>query len=299
MSDVFFKSLALSVPVIEWPPLGEVLSDFLSNPGIWTARDLLERITANPPPCQVQTSVVSHRGTSRSNNEDCALANEYQVWIEGMPVRAHLLVVADGMGGQGAGEVASRIATQTVDVALHKYINDGGLVLGASNVRNAIELANSEVYEARMGGIGSSDMGTTLSVALLIGRRYYIGVVGDSRVYSISSEGDLCLLSYDHSMAGELYRAGSISFEEADEHPMSSKLTRSIGAKVDVEVDLFSGELKSNEGVLLTTDGFNRAIREFTFPIGSDLDEALDALIVRMLKRDGSDNATAVIVRVG
>ncbi len=297
--DSFYQSLAFSPVVIEWPPLGEVLSDFMSDPAIWNTKDLLDRLTSSPPHRDTVVEVVSHRGLVRGNNEDSALANQYELWLEGIPTYVWLLVVADGMGGAGSGEVASRIAVETVDRLIHDFIVQGGLVLGPTQLRQAIEKANEAVAATRGTRGAASNMGTTIVAALVIGTRYVIGSVGDSRAYRVSDEGEFTQLTSDHTMVADLVRTGTVSIKEAENHPLASRLTRAIGLYPQVQVDILSGELNPKESLFLCSDGFNPALSGFTFPVKNTVKEGLDALTVRMLKSGGKDNATAVMIRVG
>lgn len=297
--DSFYKSLAFSPAVIEWPPLGEVISDFLSDPGIWSAKDLLDRLTSSPPHKNTTVEVVSHRGLIRSNNEDSALANQYELWLEGIPTYVWLLVVADGMGGAGSGEVASRVAVETVDRAIHDYIVQGGLVLTQQQLKVAVEMANQRVFDLRGTQGAASNMGTTLIAALVIGSRYFLASVGDSRGYRVNDEGVFQQLTVDHTMVTDLIRHGSIKPAEAENHPLASRLTRAIGLYPQVQVDVLSGEINPGESLFLCSDGFNSALKDFKFPVANSVKEGLDALTVRMLKGGGKDNATAVMIRVG
>lgn len=296
--DVFYKALCFSTLIIEWPPFGEVISDFLSDPAIWTAQDLRDRLTSNPPSLPHQVEVLSHRGLKRGNNEDALLANQYQVWLEGIPTKAFLFVVCDGMGGAGGGEVAARIALSSIDKVVHDFISSGGLVLSSMQLKNAVEIANLEVFEARKKPGAALNMGTTVVACLLVGSRYTIAWVGDSRAYKLKKDGSLERLTQDHSMAAELVKNGVISADAAENHPLASKLTKAIGYKETVEADIVNGELEYGQGIMLASDGFFPALKDFSFPTKNSLKEGLDALTVRMLKRGGDDNASLVVVKL-
>lgn len=296
--DFFFHTLAFSPRVIEWPPLGEVFSDLLSDPGVWSAADLLDRISSNPPARSVEVEVISHRGLKRSNNEDSALANQYELWFEGIPAKVWLLAVADGMGGAGAGEAASQLAIECLDNEIHSFVLKGGMSLSEQELKNAIAIANTKVHEARKNPNFARNMGTTVVAALVMGTRFCVAWVGDSRAYRVSASGECFMLTSDHTMVAQLVAAGSISEQDAMNHPMASRLTRAIGTEEHVVVDHIDGELKPGESLLLVSDGFVPALFNYKIPVDATPREALEALTVRMLKTGGQDNATAVLLRV-
>ncbi len=209
-----------------------------------------------------------------------------------------LFVVADGMGGHDNGEVASRTAADTVCRVVqqeHKR-NDDLLPL----VERAIREANKEVRQ--QGLQRGSDMGTTLTVALVSNNAAYIANVGDSRVYWMEN-GSISQVTTDHSLVAKLVDAGKLTKEEARVHPRANLLYRTIGMDASVKVDTFRVDLKKGGTLLLCTDGLWGEVPDED--IRRICDETQDArgAVEKLMKTangcGGKDNITAVVVRVG
>ncbi|MCB0338156.1 MAG: serine/threonine-protein phosphatase [Bdellovibrionales bacterium] len=295
--EVFYHALVFSPRVIEWPPLGEVLSDFLSDPLIWSAAELGRRLGMNLPTNSTIIEVKSHRGLKRANNEDAVIANQYELWLEGIPTKVWLFAVADGMGGVGSGEIAARITVEAVDRFIHDVIARGELEVTPAHLKSAIALANEEVVKARKDPRYDRNMGSTVICGVLMGSKYIVAWVGDSRGIQIQKSGASHQVTQDHSFLAELIKGGGISEVEAQSHPMAGRLTRAIGLTAHVDVDVRQGELKPGEALLLISDGYNSAVRDYNYPMDEHPKEILDALTVRMLKDGGIDNASAVMIK--
>jgi serine/threonine protein phosphatase PrpC len=208
-----------------------------------------------------------------------------------------LFVVADGMGGHDAGEVASRIAVETVCEEVRK---------GATSERDpqglielAVQRANDEVR--REGANKKSDMGTTLSIALIADTTAYVANVGDSRVYWIEN-GSITQITEDHSLVAKLVSAGKLTHEEARGHPRSNLLYRTIGSDEIVMVDTFQVTLKKGGSLLLCSDGLWGEVADEeihkAFAAGIDAGTACSRLVQTALQNGGKDNITAVVVNV-
>ena len=190
----------------------------------------------------------SDPGPYRDHNEDFVAARVLTTPDDAWD-RPPLFVLADGMGGHAAGEVASRVATETV-LDLFASSPVGAL---PQMLRNAMRAANLAVAEAATGK-GRKGMGTTLLAAGLSGREAVLGHVGDSRAYLV--RGDSCTqLTNDHSRVGEMVRRRMITPEQAATHPARSQLTRSIGGDPLVQIDLVRQPLERNDVLILCSDG--------------------------------------------
>src|ERR1700716_596662 len=169
--------------------------------------------------------------------------------------RAPVFVVADGMGGAQAGEVASRIAIQTFEPGLPDH--------GSAEERLAerVREANRRIYDRSRAEHESAGMGTTLTAAYLDQGTVAIAHVGDSRAYMLR-DGVLRRLTRDHSLVDELVRRGKLTEEQAAEHPQRSIITRALGPEPEVEVDTWSYPARSGDVLLLCSDGLTSMISE-------------------------------------
>src|SRR2546421_4874034 len=181
----------------------------------------------------------------RSGNEDNFAA-------EADPQRG-LFIVADGMGGHAAGEVASEMAVQIVHRELTELrdLETNGV---ERRVTESLKTANRAIHERTLIEVDKQGMGTTVSVLIIAGRRYLIGQVGDSRVYLLR-DGALIQLTKDHSYVQEQVDAGFLTPEQARYHPYSNVITRCVGASPDVEPDLYAGEARTGDVFLIASDG--------------------------------------------
>lgn len=208
-----------------------------------------------------------------------------------------LFVVADGMGGHDAGEVASRIAVEAVCEEIRKGATSERDPQGL--IERAVQRANDEVK--REGAGKKSDMGTTLSMALIADTTAYIANVGDSRVYWIEN-GSITQITEDHSLVAKLVAAGKLTKEEARGHPRSNLLFRTIGNDEMVAVDTFQVTLKKGGSLLLCSDGLWGEVADEeihkVFAEGGDAETACSRLVQTALQNGGKDNITAVVVKV-
>jgi protein phosphatase len=208
-----------------------------------------------------------------------------------------LFIVADGMGGHDAGEVASRLAVETAC----KEVQDGakGGYDPQKLLEQAVQRANAEVI--REGLSKGSNMGTTLTLALMKQDRAYIASVGDSRTYWIEN-GSIRQITEDHSLVAKLVSSGKLTREESRNHPKANLLYRTIGSDENVKVDTFTVDLKRGDSLLLCTDGLWGEVTDEDIhrvcAAGKDLKAACEKLIQAANENGGKDNITAVVVRV-
>jgi serine/threonine protein phosphatase PrpC len=230
-----------------------------------------------------ESTYKTDTGRQRRDNEDSAFA------------RAPVFVVADGMGGAQAGEVASRIAIEAFESGL-----DGS---GSPEERLAVRVreANREIYDRSRTELGREGMGTTLTAAYLDDGSVAIAHVGDSRAY-LFRDGKLERLTRDHSLVDELVRRGKLTEEQAAEHPQRSIITRALGPEPDVEVDTWTYPVRRDDVLLLCSDGLTSMITEDRIAqiLGSSetLDDAANRLIQEANEAGGRDNITVVLTRV-
>lgn len=234
-------------------------------------------------------------GRKRPHNEDnmaYVIPKDEQV----MARKGALFIVADGMGGHAAGEVASEIAVDTVTMT---YYQDDSEDIALS-LMSAIKRANTIIHQRAAENMLRSGMGTTCVSAVLRGNMAYIANVGDSRAYVIR-QGQVKQVSQDHSWVEEQVRAGLLTRDQARSHAQRNVITRCLGTQSDVEVDVFTEELEDGDCLILCTDGLSgsvyeddlRSIVEQYVP-----QESVYHLVERANENGGPDNITAIVVRV-
>lgn len=229
--------------------------------------------------------------------------NEDYSWVGRLASGVTLAIVADGMGGHQAGDVASRLAVDAFRAALERHAEREGLSEqeGKMLLRQAISEANETVYAAASQNDRYHNMGTTVVAAMLSGQSAIIGHVGDSRAYRVSKD-VMELLTTDHSLVNELLKSGQLSEEEALHHPRRNVLTRAIGTDAQVEIDVRAVAWAAEDTLLLCSDGLtNMVSEEQIFAVltdeGEELDSKADHLIQQALEAGGDDNVTVVLLR--
>ncbi|GFN24012.1 MAG: Stp1/IreP family PP2C-type Ser/Thr phosphatase [Thermoanaerobacteraceae bacterium] len=232
----------------------------------------------------MRAEVLTHPGLMRSDNEDAYLVD----------LGLGLLAVADGMGGHQAGEVASALALRALGEKIKEHYRGDPLV----HLVSAVRFANRVVYSSALSRREYRGMGTTLTVAWVIDDKVLLAHVGDSRAY-LFRDGQLQVLTHDHSYVGELVRSGGLTQEEARLHPHRNILTRALGTEDEVEVDGKVVSLMEGDLLLLCTDGLPEVVRDeeiaFTVGQGGTLREILENLLALALNRGGPDNITVVL----
>ena len=211
-----------------------------------------------------------------------------------------IFIVADGMGGHAAGEVASEMAVQIVQRELAPIVTlDGDDV--AKLTDTTLRKANRAIHDRTLTEVDKQGMGTTASVLVISGEKYLIGQVGDSRVY-LMRDGLLSQLTKDHSYVQEQVDAGFLTPEQARYHPYSNVITRCVGASPEVEPDVYRGNVKVGDLFLVASDGLTGMVddRRLGQLLGSraEPERKVQALISEANGRGGLDNITAIIVHV-
>jgi PPM family protein phosphatase len=229
-------------------------------------------------------------GIIRSGNEDSFL----------VVADRGIFVVADGMGGHAAGEVASEMAVRFVarELGSLKGLSDDQV---ADRMRGAIRAANGAIFQRTLTEHDKRGMGTTVTALVLYDARFLVGQVGDSRAY-LYRDGKLLQLTKDHSYVQEQVDAGYLTPEQARSHPYSNVITRCVGANSDVMPDIYLGTAQPRDLFLLASDGLTGMLDDLELAelLGSARrpDEQVDDLIGQANRHGGLDNITAIIVRI-
>ena len=225
-------------------------------------------------------------GMVRQQNEDSFVAEE------------GLYVVADGMGGHNAGEVASALAVTAMRSAIKGGVHD------AIRLREAVQAANTAIYTASLDDSAQSGMGTTLTAAVVVPGeepRFMVANVGDSRTY-LFRDGVLSRVSIDHSYVQELVNEGLISEEEARVHPRRNIVTRALGIDRSVIVDVFTQVVRTGDRMVLCSDGLVDEVSDADIAAvlarHRDPQLAAESLVMVANAAGGRDNTTVVVVDI-
>ncbi|HEX9895984.1 MAG TPA: Stp1/IreP family PP2C-type Ser/Thr phosphatase [Gemmatimonadales bacterium] len=238
----------------------------------------------------VTCAAGTDKGVVRSANEDYHL----------MLLERGIFIVADGMGGHAAGEVASEMAVRIIADELGSFrgLPDADV---ASRLFKAIQSANGAIFRRTLVEHDKRGMGTTATAMVLFPRRYLIAQVGDSRAY-ILREGKLFQITKDHSYVQEQVDAGLLTSDQARTHPYGNVITRCVGSNEEVVPDLYFGNLQSGDVILLASDGLTGMLEDDQLArimkADSDPTQWVDTMISDANRRGGLDNITVIIVRV-
>lgn len=249
---------------------------------------------------QVKAFGLTHVGRQRQHNEDAFLVED----------EAKLFLVADGMGGHAAGEIASRIAVDSIsEFILHTKEDDGTwphaydehFRRSTNRLVAALRTANTRVLEAMRKDARLRGMGTTVVACMAENDTMSVAHVGDSRAYLIR-EGQLSRITNDHSWVFEQVQAGMLTEAEAEKHPLRNVITRALGGALQVTPDASEIEARSGDVFLLCSDGLTGMVPEneiarIVTATNGDLEKACQELIDAANERGGLDNVTAVLVR--
>jgi serine/threonine protein phosphatase PrpC len=238
-------------------------------------------------------------GRRRKQNEDAFLRND----------EIRLFIVADGMGGHAAGEIASAEAVDTIYGMVKRGLADLGseeepltddIISRARRlIEGAIQAATYMVFAMSEVDAGKSGMGTTISAAYVFKNVLVTGQVGDSRIYRVR-DGDVLQLTEDHTLVGWQIKQGLITEEEAKISPHRNVITRSVGGRDYVEVDTGVVEVRQGDRFLLCSDGLHGYLEDADIPNVTSLGgkQSAEAFIGLANERGGSDNITCVLVEV-
>lgn len=246
------------------------------------------------------------KGRVRSTNEDA-----YFVRVKDDGGSLAVGIVADGMGGCNAGEVASKIAVETIAGGVERWLASATGAGGAGfelvedapeALASAVLEANRKVYDSGRHDPKYSGMGTTVTAALVASGHLSLAHVGDSRAFRIRN-GTAEQITVDHSVVAELMRNGTLTAEEAESHPHRNVLTRALGTDPVLAVDLWQEELKNGDVVVLCSDGVTRHLDRQDLArlmaAAQDPRRSARAIVDLANSRGGSDNLTAVVIIAG
>jgi serine/threonine protein phosphatase PrpC len=234
-------------------------------------------------------------GRRRDSNED-SMTRLIPKDPKLMERKGAIFVVADGMGGHAAGEVASEIAVETIREEYYEAASDEVMEILAQ----AIKQANQVIYDRATEQAARAGMGTTCVAVVIRGPLAYIANVGDSRVYLLR-DGQIRQLTNDHSWVAEQVRAGMLTDEQARTHAHRNVITRALGTQPEVEADLFVEPLQDEDFLLLCSDGLSGPVSDEEMKrivSSAPPQEAVRALITEANEQGGPDNITAVLVHV-
>lgn len=233
-------------------------------------------------------------GNIRTNNEDAGLflrIADADITHE----KGCILMVADGMGGHQAGEVASKMATEIISTEYFKSVN-GSI---EKTLAKVFTLANKNILAAATADASKKGMGTTCTALIVAGNQVYYAHVGDSRAYFIKNK-NIGRITTDHTYVQELIKAGTITIAEAEKHPQRNILTNAMGTKPQIRVD--TGQcnflFEENDKLMICSDGLYDYLEDAEIAgIVNDkpVEEAAEQLIAEAKKRGGHDNITVVL----
>lgn len=241
----------------------------------------------------VQIGFKSNKGIVRHNNEDACFV------IPGSDV----YIVADGVGGNNSGEVASRTAVENIA----GYVNDNDIRANSTPeeifgfMTGAIACANTAIYSMGTGQLKYKGMATTVVLAYLYHGEAYIANLGDSRAY-VYRDGGIRRITKDHTYVNELIDKGVITEDEAEVHKQKNVITRALGAEPDVQPDFYKLPLNTGDVLLLCTDGLYGEVGEERMAqilsLEKNMNDTCADLVDAALQSGGRDNITVVCVRV-
>lgn len=249
---------------------------------------------------KISYQALTDVGRKRKGNEDSLFVNPEQ----------NLFVVADGMGGHAAGEVASQVAVDSINefVCLTSgdeeitwpFGLDENISYDGNRLKTAIRYANRKVLEATRERSEYEGMATTVAAILVDGHSANLGHVGDSRVYLLR-DSTITQLTSDHSWVNEQLQSGIISAEQARGHPLRNVVTRALGGKADLQVDMQVQKMAPDDVLLICSDGLttmvpDEDIARVVDSAKGDIEKAARALIAEANARGGEDNITVVLI---
>jgi len=251
---------------------------------------------------KIRVCAKTDKGLIRYNNEDnyVYITNDDKSTGLNISERGMLFAIADGMGGHAAGEVASRIACDSILTYYNfKKFKSSNIISILKNIfiKTNLDIINKSIYHSELSG-----MGTTLSVLVLINKTALIAHIGDTRIYVIRND-DIQLLTKDHTEVQTILDMGYITPEEAAVHSSRNVLTQAIG--VDHNLDVFSNtfEIECGDIFILTTDGLHdlitdEKIKKTILKNENNIKNACDTLVELAIDEGGKDNITVIILKI-
>lgn len=226
--------------------------------------------------------------------------NEDSIFVSNIPVGElpNLYIVADGMGGHNAGEIASSLSVEYFcEFISNNSLKDDEIL---DTIVGGVKYANDKVYQESLKNESYSNMGTTFLASVIKNDRIYIAHVGDCRLYK-SNNNEMLQITTDHTYVMEMLKAGEISFDEAQNNPKSNIITRAVGVDSDVNVDGLFCDISENDRIILCSDGlYGMLTDKEIFDIISDtrfsVEEKVGRLIESALSNGGKDNISVIVI---
>jgi PPM family protein phosphatase len=294
--------------------LSQSIDDFfkkaLQDQAITTAEAYAEELTSataeqqdNLISLEFEVGGLSHVGMDRQLNEDSLMTLTFNLTSQSSSQPRGIYAVADGMGGHAAGEVASRIVVETLSQEAVKLLlpawSNGQSIDLENWIKDAVLAANKAVYTYGKGS--GNDMGSTMVIAVLDGTLLHIANVGDSRIYLVNRNG-IQQLTTDHSLVERLVASGQITREEARTHDKKNVIYRTMGDKLNLEVDKSQHTLAQDDYLLLCSDGLTGMVDDpYLLRIIMDAQSPQQAcadLIKAANAAGGEDNITAIVIKI-
>ena len=235
---------------------------------------------------------ATHKGKVRKNNEDSFFAED------------SLFIVADGMGGHMAGEVASRMSVEYFlkdfkdSIVKRKSVSSKSII---KTLKDSINAANKKVYQESISNPDCFGMGTTFTACYIESGTAHIIHVGDSRTYLLRDD-KLRLITSDHTFVGEMYRRGEITYDDTFDHPQRNYLTNVLGVTKEIKPDCHDKKIDQGDRLLLCTDGLNSMLRDNDiFKIlkrSPEPESAVNSLIKQANKLGGKDNTSVIVIDI-
>ena len=244
-------------------------------------------------------------GKRKELDEDSIIVVRSSTVYESQVLHAALLVLADGMGGHNAGEIASQLASKRVAEEIMRIMfkkNQNTLSYEVIRVlfQESISQASREIFAYAKKHREFKGMGTTITAALVLGNNVYIGHVGDTRVY-IVHEKHINQITRDHSLVQKMIEQREITKEEARTHPQKNIITRAVGVYEDVEVDTFREHIYGDDYLLICCDGLTDLVTDEEIQevvvMCDDPQKICDVLVEKAIERGGHDNISIIVAR--
>ena len=298
------------------PGLARILLPCISvdiNQRYGTAAELQEKLqsyqAAKEKTLHYDSASLSDMGMVRENNEDACFVMEYFKSADSQIDSYGIYLVADGMGGHAAGEIASSKAVGTISSFIINALKSRDKSVSCPElVKQAIEKANKEIFNMTQAKASLASAGTTITLGLRVNNHLYLGHVGDSRCYLIRG-GKIDQLTRDHSVVGDLLRRGKITIEQAKNHPDRGKIYRCLGSAATVSIDTLENAgrsdslaLQNGDRLVFCTDGLINDVSDDDIMElvgkGADATSICHSLVHLANARGGDDNITVIVVKV-
>lgn len=237
---------------------------------------------------------------SRTDIGNIRLVNEDRAVVWRVPDGWSVAVIADGMGGHQAGDIASQMAVDAIQRELKHLTPSMSVEECKQALSRAIEIANENIYEFALGRENYHGMGTTVVTVIAGSEQAIVGHIGDSRAYLID-DASIIQLTEDHSLVNELVKNGHITAEEAHHHPRRNVIIRALGTDPTVKADIRVVPWKAGDKLLLCSDGLHDLVDDGSIHEIVRVEQDLDRLSVRLvhsaLDAGGDDNITVIVIR--